>query len=962
MHLSTRMNSKIFILSLGLFLSISLGAQNIVTANLRDSQNGDAVAFATVSLTRDGANKVYKYVLSSDKGVVKFEGVRRGNYELKAELLGYKVFTRKISVDADLSLGVLKMKPDAQQLEAAKVTDVGNPIIIKKDTIEYNASSFKTTENDVLQDLLQKLPGIEIADDGSITSNGQTISKITIDGKTFFLDDPQLASKNIPAKLVEKVKVVNKKSEQAEFTGIDDGEEETVIDLSVRKGMLKGSFGNVMGGVGHDMPSSAALVNDWRIEGAGFLGDFTDKRQLSVLFNANNTNNRGFNDLSGSMMGSMRGGGGYRGRGGRQNGINTSYMAGANGAWTLFHDRMDLAGNYLFSRTDSDVLSENEKTTYLDGSNLIYNTNGSNNTVSDGHRFGIRLDHVFNKNTSILFEPRIEFGYGSYTDESKYTTYTDNLDGSAPDLTNNGDTEGSGANKNFTASGFALLRQRLGKAGRTLTMMGRYSLSNNELSSVNISNTYVGGVNSPIDQNIEQDSDRYSIWGRLTYTEPIFKNLFLEGNYRYSWASSNSYKKTYDNLNGGALDPVYSNDIVNKTTQQNIGVNLMYQMNKSQAQIGFSAIPVNTYNRTTRYNSDEDSYVPKEYSDFRWKFAPRAMIWWEFNENANARLFYRGSSNQPSTSQLMPVPDNTDPLNVSFGNPTLKPYFSHNIFGNFRYNNRKRFSSVSVRFYGSYTQDPIVSATWYEKGAAYSIPINGSDAATAGFNSFTNLPLGKSNFSVSNMLRANWSKSSSYIGKNVDMSTYVSDGYYAFMDEFLNKWSNDALDFDENTIQTIGFTERLRIVYRTDNLELSASGRTRMNSSTYTLTDADATTWNNQVRLTANWTWDEPGITIKGEGNYNWYLGYTTPQSDEYVLNAEIQKLLFKKKFTLALKCYDILGQAKQLSVTDASNYHSESLTNTLGRYIILSLTYRFGTFDSSQMRGGPGMPPFRRR
>jgi hypothetical protein len=135
-----------------------------------------------------------------------------------------------------------------------------------------------------------------------------------------------------------------------------------------------------------------------------------------------------------------------------------------------------------------------------------------------------------------------------------------------------------------------------------------------------------------------------------------------------------------------------------------------------------------------------------------------------------------------------------------------------------------------------------------------------------------------------------------------------------------------------------------------------------MNSSTYTLTDADATTWNNQIRLSANWTWDEPGITIKGEGDYNWYLGYSTPQSDEYVLNAEIQKLLFKKKFTLALKCYDILGQAKQLSVTDASNYHSESLTNTLGRYIILSLTYRFGTFDSSKMRGGPGMPPFRRR
>ena len=203
MHLSTRMNSKIFILSLGLFLSISLGAQNIVTANLRDSQNGDAVAFATVSLTRDGANKVYKYVLSSDKGVVKFEGVRRGNYELKAELLGYKVFTRKISVDADLSLGVLKMKPDAQQLRPLRLPMLAT--YYNKERYHRVYASFKTTENDVLQDLLQKLPGIEIADDGSITSNGQTISKITIDGKTFS-SMISLCQQEYSAKLVERLR------------------------------------------------------------------------------------------------------------------------------------------------------------------------------------------------------------------------------------------------------------------------------------------------------------------------------------------------------------------------------------------------------------------------------------------------------------------------------------------------------------------------------------------------------------------------------------------------------------------------------------------------------------------------------------------------------------------------------------------------------------------------------------
>ena len=175
---------------------------------------------------------------------------------------------------------------------------------------------------------------------------------------------------------------------------------------------------------------------------------------------------------------------------------------------------------------------------------------------------------------------------------------------------------------------------------------------------------------------------------------------------------------------------------------------------------------------------------------------------------------------------------------------------------------------------------------------------------------------------------------------------------------------NCADDFSQNTLQNVSFTERLRLTYRSDNLELTASGRTRMNKSWYTIsTLADnTTTWNNQVSATANWTWDLAGLTVKGEYNYNWYRGYNTAQPDEHVLNAEIQKLLFDKKMTLAVKCYDILGQAKNLTVTDSSNYHQETLNNTLGRYIIVSLTYRFGNFNSDSMRhrgpGGPGGPP----
>ena len=963
------MKPYILLVAIGLLFSTALGAQHKVTATLLDSQNGEPVSFATVSLTREGAKNVYKYVLSGDDGKFVFDGVRAAKYVLRAELLGYKTFSKAITVEKDLDLGVLKVAPDAVLLQGATVSDVGNPIIIKKDTIEYNASSFKTTDNDVLEDLLKKLPGIEIGDDGSITSNGKTIDKITIGGKTFFLDDPQLASKNIPANIINKVKVVNKKSEQAEFTGIDDGEEETVIDLTVKRGMMHGSFGNVMGGVGHDIPASEGLVNDWRYQGAGFLGNFTDKRQLSVILNANNTNNRGFNDLSGNMMGNMRGGRGG-GEGFRNNtGITTSYMAGANGAWTLCDGQMDLGANYLFNHTGKDVLSATSKTTYLDDYNLLYDKKDTSFTNSNGHRFGIRLDHVFSKNTSILFEPRIEFGNGNYVQSSAYNTYADSLNGRDPVRVNYGDTRDVGYNSNVTTSGFALLRQRLGKAGRTLTVMSRYSLSDNRLNSTNVTNTYVTGKTLPerVNQEITQRSNSYSLWGRVTYTEPIAKNLFIEANYRYSWALSKSEKNTWDNI-ADAQSYEYSNEIVNRTNQHNIGMNLMYQMDKSRAQIGFSAIPVKTYNSTTRYNSSTKKYSPVDTTYTAWKFAPSAMVWWEFSENANARLFYRGNVSQPSTSQLMPVPDNTDPLNVNFGNPTLKPYFSHNLNGDVRYNNKKTFASFNVRFNGSYTSDPVVSAIWYSNGAAYSMPLNGPDAFSAGLFGFANIPLGRSKFSISNFTRANYSESSSYIGSDIDMSTYTTgNDYYGFMEELLGNVANDtyfAAHFTENRTRTLGVTERLRLIYRTDALELSASGRTRMNRSTYTISSSNnILTFNNQIRLTATWTWDGPGLTFKGEGDYNWYNGYSNQDmAPEYVLNAEIQKYLFKKKFTLAVKCYDILGQAKQLSVTDSANYHSEVLNNTLGRYIIASLTYRFGNFDRSKMRGpgmgGPGGPP----
>jgi hypothetical protein len=312
----------------------------------------------------------------------------------------------------------------------------------------------------------------------------------------------------------------------------------------------------------------------------------------------------------------------------------------------------------------------------------------------------------------------------------------------------------------------------------------------------------------------------------------------------------------------------------------------------------------------------------------------------------------------------MPVPDITNPLNISFGNPNLLPYFSHMMRGDFRYNNKKTFFSANINFEGGFVQDPIVNATWSSQtGTQYSMPFNGPTSGNAGLNGFLNIPIGQSGFTVMNFARTGWSHSSNYVGSNIDMSGMPDPtvDYYDFMEQFLARYKDigKSSDFGLNTINSLNVVERLRVTYRNDAIELSTSGRTRVNRSWYTIMTGNdlTTTWNNQVNAALTWTWDLAGLTLKSDFNYNWYRGYTTEQPSEYIWNAELQKLLFKKKVTLAVKGYDILGQSKNLMVTDASNYHSEVLNNTLGRYIIVSLTWRFGTMNRDAMRGpgGPG-------
>lgn len=960
-----RLNLKSCLTLFGLFLCAAMFAQSrySVKAVIKDNSTEEALSFVTAVVAQPGADKPTAYALSDENGVLSISEIKPGKYVIKAELLGYKVFEKTFEVkDKDVDLGELKLIPDEEQLAAAKVSAVGNPIQMKSDTISFTASSVKTTENDVLEDLLKKIPGIEVSEDGSITHNGRSIDKITIDGKTFFLDDPQLASKNLPAKIVDKVKVIEKKSDQAQFTGIDDGEEETIIDLSIKPGMMNGTFGNASAGGGHDVPSTDTK-GDYRYQGLAFAGKFTEKTQLAFILNANNTNDRAFRDLSGEMMGNIRGGGMGRGQGGwgRGNGITTSFMTGLSAASNLFDDKMSLGGEYVYNSTDRNVEEESTKTTYLEDSNLLYNSKGISSSYSGGHRFGMRLEHKFSDNTSIIFQPQINFGKGNFSESSTDFTKTYYTSDGNTHNTNSSEKSNYGDNKNLSTQGFALLRQRLWMPGQTMTIMGNYSISTNNLNGYNTSTTTVFGNGSvddditSVNQSYKQDQNSYSLWGNATFTQPLGGNFYMEANYSYSWNRSESDKTTID-VETGEVAANYSNSIVNDYINQEIGVNALYQGDGFRVQVGMSAKPTKTHNYTA---SAADYKV--DTTMYRINWAPNAMMHFDIGENGSFRTFYFGRSVQPGTSQLITAADNSNPLSVSFGNPNLSPYFSHGLRGDVRYNNKQSYASVNARWGATYNDNPIVNASWYTNGIAYTMPVNGKSNFSADFNIYMNLPIKRSGFTIMNMSRFSWSSSSNYVGTDINTSDYLkSDGSLDY-DKFFGDYAVIKSKLVENGTQSFNFTERLSGKYRNDALELELSGRTRINSSRYSIEDVKdhTTTFNNQIRTTATWTWDLVGLSAKGEFNYNWYNGYSTAQPSEYVLNLELQKSLLNNKMTLSVKGYDILGQAKNLTVTDTANYHTESKNNTLGRYLILSLTYRFGNFGGNNggMRGpgGPG-------
>lgn len=942
---------NIFVL---LFLLVSVfpsfaqrgNSKNSLKVTVLDTLYNEPIGYATVYISKDGTINGAKFSTTDAEGKAVIDGLAAGKFIFTAEMMGYVSKKLNIEIKPGVNdLGKIYLTEDVSTIDQVVISAVGNPIVVKKDTIEYSAASFKTTENDVLEDLLKKLPGFEVDASGAITHNGKTVNKIMLGGKEFFLDDPQLASKNIPASVINKVKVLQKKSEQAEFTGIDDGEEETVIDLSVRPGMMDSWFGNFSGGGGMDIVSAD---HDVRFQAAGMAGKFTDKSQISFIANGNNTNNRGFNDMTSSMMGGMRQYGGRGGMGGGMggfgggSGITTSWMAGVNGNWYLGGDKdRELGGNAMYNGSVNDVEQRSHRTTFLDSTqSLITSNNSVSANYTDGLRAGINFDYKFNDKTSLMFKPYFRYGTNRFDETSDYIT-----DNSVLGKVNDGMSESSGNGNTWSTGGRAMLRQRIGLTpGRTFSLFVNYSISNNSLAGNNksLTRTYADNLlkdSTIVDQNYNRKEDSYSVSANMTYTEPLGRNFFLQASYRFGWSQNVSEKLTY-NAPTGELDIAYSNRMKNTFYNHRMQLSFMKQEEKYNIQIGVNAQPATTHTSASLGVVRDTSYTV-------WNFAPSARFDYRFSDNNFLRINYNGRTNQPSINQLMPVPDNSNPLYVSLGNTSLNPEFSHNLWADYRFTDMKTFSTYNVMANFSYTKDDIINASWYNaSGVQYTVPIN---SARPTFNGslmlMINSQIAKSKFSIMSFTRGSVTSNLTYTGNDTTATS---------LDEVRH-----SLIGGRTT--SMSLTENLTFVYRDDYIETRLGGRVTYKNAWYEISSQKkAQTFDNVVFAEVNATlpW---GMEIGTDARYNFYYGYDEGYGDPMLRwNAKISQSFLQKKLTLQFRVYDILNQSKNNYRTTTDNYVEDVYNNTLGQYFMLTLTYRFGNFNNA-MGGGGGRHGMRR-
>jgi hypothetical protein len=902
---------------------VSVMAQNkiiTVSGKIIDDSNKSAIVQAGLQLLSLPDSTYAAGTVSSSTGTFTLPKVKPGSYVLKITYVGYqtqKIPMKLVSSRPNYAAGTISLKPDAVLLKEAVVTAQAPPVTVKGDTLEYSASAYRVAEGAMLEDLVKKIPGVEVSSEGKITHNGKEIKKILVDGKEFFSDDPAVAMKNLPANMVNKVKAYDKKSDMSKYTGIDDGDDESVLDLSVKKEMKSGVIGNVLGGLG----------NKKRYEGKVMLSRFRDTTSATVIGSANNTNSRGFSEFgdAGGGMGNANAG----------SGITASKQFGAN--YGMDNDKVRIEGNVEYGHTNTNAERKASTETFLGNNSTFGNSTDNSLRIRNDARFDMHLILKPDTMTNIVIMPTVSFSKtNSQTSSTSQSASASDFAKSS--MINSYSNKGDGKDRNVSLQGRFMLFRRLNSKGRNV-MIGAnlgYSDTNTDNDSYSNMAFYRNDSTSVLNRYTDRNSDSKS-WGiTASYTEPVFSKHYLQLRYDFSHSRSMSESLVYNNL-GDYLDHSnisYSDSLSSKLTnyynRHSFDLSLRGIYTKMMYSIGISLTPQISKSKTDIPLSRASTLKQNVLN-----YAPSVMFRYMFNKQHFLMFRYRGHSSAPNVQDLQEIISITDPLNLQYGNPNLKPSFSNNF--TLFYNHYFPTSQMSINanmFYNN-TINSVANKMTYNSdtgGRTYTkTNVNGNWNASGYFS--VNTPLWDKRFTVSSNSGANYSNAVSYTTINQ---------------------STDAVLSNTHNLRA---SERLTTSFRTDNFDVSLNGGVAYNKTKNNKqTNSNRETYDYTAGLSsdANIFWK---ISLSSDLGCTWKQGYSGGMNKkEFIWNAQISKTIFKDNAgTIRFKIYDILRQQSNISRSINETMMSDTQYNTLGSYFMFHFVYRLNTLGGRSMRQGMG-------
>ena len=934
MLLSAR--AQVFIINDNLFQ----GRMSEIKTTVLDSLTNEPVGFASVYVIPSKDTTITNFTLTDPKGEAKLEEVPYGNYVFHVEMMGYKPFVKeRFFREERVDMGTIRLQKDELFLKAATVTDVGNPIVIKQDTVEFNASSFRVGANAMLKDLLQRMPGMEITDDGKVKFNGEEIDKLTVGGRTFFFSDQSTALNNLPAAVVDKIRVIDRESEATRASGIQDGYREKVLDVALKKEYEKGWFGNVAvkGGTTLGEKDGDDVLRDNRgllWNGNALVSAYSDKDQVTLIANGQN-----INDSNAVVIITDEDGGSTT----LDQGLSTAAQLAVNANTSRIKDVETTVGvNYKYSDTDSGTRTD--RITYRDDGNLTSTT--QSNGKSYANQVSTNLEFQKEKgNVWFHIRPAFRFNksesFGNNTSETlREGSFMNSSDNSSYNLSEN---------KNTSLNADVTFREIGGKKNRTLRLGSNTDYSGN--TGVSQESTVLITIARKDNRTMTYNSNgmSYGINGSLQYTEPVGDKWTLSATAELRWSSTNNVRDASD---AAGRNDYYSSESRSNYFQQQYDLTAQYKFGlNSWITLGGRATGILNETYSKSYGI-EDTTGKDEWS---WFFTP-TLRFQHSKGNDRFTISASGYSREPSNSRMLPVLNISNPSRLSLGNVYLKPYSITSFSANWTRNNREKFSTMQLYSSGRINSNPIVSALWYDSnGILYSVPVNATKpslSASLTFNFFIPLDT-KKIWTFTLRSSAGYSSSVSYQVRTtlpgLDKETF---DYSAFMDDFWGNADGDRFysgqsGFAESRTRTVSPGAGLSIKFNQDHYYINAGVNTQGRIARYSLNpQTNLNTLETQFTTSGSYT-TKHEFEFNSDIAYVFYKGYQTGYGQpEWRWNAAISKNI--GTFNLSVKVHDILNQTRNLTHTVTANYEEDSYRLMMGRYILFGVKWNFGKMNAA--------------